>query len=152
MIKKIWALLLVVELCSSCFIFSPLRKRTFEFPAGNTSQTLRVLVPKRYQKKQTFTDSSGNQQDFYSYSNGAVLYIIQSHDTLRLFQPIDTASNIALPHLLGGTMYKGLDSNNLFWREIRTDSFRFGYRFVPTDVEPVFDSAVNYAAKRRFKK
>jgi hypothetical protein len=47
-------------------------------------------------------------------------------------------------------MYKGLDSAGRYWREIRTDSFRFGYRFVPEAAEHLFDSAVNYAGMRRF--
>lgn len=150
-IKRYFALCLVLLFCVSCSLFSGLRKRNFTYTDGNQPQTLRVLVPKRYAKKEIITDSAGNQQQYYRYSNGAFLYVIHTTDTLTQFQPIDTANNVPLPHPFGGLMYKGLDASNLFWREIRTDSFRFGYRFVPGDVESLFDSAVNYAGTRRFK-
>jgi hypothetical protein len=132
-------------------MFSALRQKKFAFTNGNQPQTLRILVPKRYVKRETITDSSGNKGDYYRYSNGAFFYVIQTTDTLLRFQPIDTASHIPLPHPYGGLMYKGLDSADRFWREIRTDSFRFGYRFVPHSSEILFDSAVNYAGMRRFK-
>jgi hypothetical protein len=136
----------------SCSPFAALRKKTFTFTVNNQPQTLRIKVPKRYAKKQVVTDSAGNQQQFYRYKNGALLYMVYTTDTLVQFQPIDTAYNVPKSYAYGGQMYKGLDSSGWFWREIRTDSFRFGYRFVPPDVEVLFDSAVNYAAVRRFKK
>lgn len=119
---------------------------------GDTQRTLRISVPKRYEKTEILTDSAGNQQQWYRYGNGAFLYMIHTTDTLTQFQPIDTANNLPRPHLYGGLMYKGLDSSGRFWREIRTDSFRFGYRFVQPDQEILFDSAVNYAGKQRLKK
>lgn len=152
MIKRYLALFSVLALCVSCSVFSALRKKEFVFTDGNQPQALRILVPKRYAKRETITDSSGNKGDYYRYSNGAFLYIIQATDTLTLFQPIDTVNHIPLLHPYGGLLYKGLDSSGLFWREIRTDSFRFGYRFVPQEMEMLFDSAVNYAGMRRFRK
>lgn len=151
-IKRYLALFLVLAFSASCSVFSALRKREFNYTSGGQPQTLRVLVPKRYAKKETVTDSSGNKSTYYRYSNGAFLYIVQTTDTLTRFQPVDTANAIPLLHPYGGLLYKGLDSAGLFWREIRTDSFRFGYRFVPPVAEVLFDSAVNYAGMRRFKK
>lgn len=152
MVKRYLALFLLLAFCASCSIFSALRKRQFTFIDGGEAQTLRIKVPKRYAKKETITDSSGNKSDSYHYGNGALLYVVHTTDTLTLFQPIDTVNNIPLPYPNGGWMYKGVDSTGLFWREVRTDSFRFGYRFVPYDQEILFDSAVNYAGKRRFEK
>jgi hypothetical protein len=142
-------LYLVLLGCAACSPYAGLRKKTFSY---NTSlpQTLHTLVPKRYAKQEALVDSAGNPHQVYRYSNGAFLYFIQTTDTFTLFQPIDTAANIALPHPFGGQMYKGLDSSGRYWREIRTDSFRFGYRFVPESAEHLFDSAVNYASMRRF--
>jgi len=151
-IKRCFAAGFVLVFCISCSLFSGLRKQSFTYKEGNQTQTLRLLVPKRYSKKEIFTDSAGNQQQLYRYRNGALLYIIETTDTLAQFQPIDTANNNPLLHPYGGLMYKGLDSTGLFWREIRTDSFRFGYRFVPDAAEYYFDSAVNYAGMRRFAK
>ena len=134
----------------SCSVYSGLCKKRFSYAENGATQSLRVLVPKRYARRETSTD--GSRQDYYYYPDGAVLYFIQTTDTLTLFQPIDTANQIPLPHPYGGLMYKGLDSAGRFWREVRTDSFRFGYRFVPGASEIRFDSAVNYAGMRRFVK
>lgn len=150
--KRPVALFLIITCFLSCSPFTALRNKTFTFTENNQSQTLRIKVPKKYAKQQAFTDSAGNQEQYYHYSNGAQLYVIYTMDTLAQFQPIDTAENVPKPHPFGGLMYKGMDSAGRFWREVRTDSFRFGYRFVPPEMEILFDSAVNYAAARRFKK
>jgi len=150
--KYVVACCFVLMLCASCSLFSGLRKRKFTYTVNGQPQTLRILVPKRYAKKQKPTDSASSQQQLYTYKNGALLYIIYTTDTLAQFQPIDTAEHIPKLHPYGGLLYKGLDSAGLFWREIRTDSFRFGYRYVPQEVEILFDSAVNYAGMRHFKK
>jgi hypothetical protein len=150
--KRNLVLSLALLCCASCGLFSDLRKRTFTFSQDAGAQRLRIVVPKKYAKQESFTDSAGNQQHLFRYGNGALLYMIRTADTLTQFQPVDTANNIPKPYYNGGLMYKGLDSSGLFWRELRTDSFRFGYRFVPHDVEILFDSAVNYAGMLRFKK
>lgn len=150
--KRPLALCLLIGCCLSCSPFAALRKREFTFSDNNQTQTLRIKVPKRFAKQPPTGDSMGVQQQVYNYSNGALLYVIYTTDTLAQFQPIDTTGNIPKLHPYGGLMYKGLDSLGRFWREVRTDSFRFGYRFVPPDAEVLFDSAVNYAAARRFKK
>lgn len=142
----------LVVCCLSCSLFSDLRKQDFTYTDAGGPQTLRIVVPKRYAKTEHLVDSIGNEQQWYRYSNGAFLYVIRTADSGARFQPIDTASHIPRLHPYGGLIYKGQDSAGLFWREIRTDSFRFGYRFVPHDQEILFDSAVNYAGMRRFEK
>src|SRR6476661_662632 len=114
---------LIMVLCASCSLFSGLRKRNFTFTANGQPHTLRILVPKRYAKKQNLVDSAGNQQQLYTYSNGALLYVVHTTDTLLQFQPIDSTVNVPKPFINGGLMYKGIDSARLFWREVRTDSF-----------------------------
>ena len=151
-VKRSLAFGFLIVCCLSCSPYAALRKKEFRFNVNNQPQILRIKVPKRYAKQGTITDSANAQQQYYRYSNGAELYVIYTTDTLRQFQPIDTANNVPKPHAFGGVMYKGLDSTDRFWREVRTDSFRVGYRFVPRGVEVLFDSAVNYAAARRFKK
>jgi hypothetical protein len=148
--KRYFGLCLLI-CCLSCSPFSALRKRAFGFTTGDEKEALRIKVPKRYARMER-VDSAGSQQQWYRYSNGAFLYVIHTTDTVMLYQPIDTARHIPLPHPYGGVMYKGQDSAGHFWREIRTDSFRFGYRFVPHEQEVLFDSAVNYAGKRRYRK
>jgi hypothetical protein len=145
-------LYMVLVCCAACSPYAGLRKKTFSYNTSQPSQSLRTLVPKRYAKQETTVDSAGNPHQVYRYGNGAFLYFIHTTDTATLFHPIDTAGNIPLPHPFGGRMYKGLDSSGRYWREVRTDSFRFGYRFVPEASEHLFDSAVNYAGMRRFNK
>jgi hypothetical protein len=150
--KRTLVLFLALINCASCGLFSDLRKRTFTYTQDSVEQTLRIRVPKKYAKRESFVDSAGNQQQYFRYSNGALLYMVHTTDTLMQFQSVDTVNNIPKLYYNGALMYKGLDSSGLFWREIRTDSFRFGYRFVPNDKEILFDTAVNYAGMQRFKK
>lgn len=149
-LKRFVVLCAVPVMLASCSLYASLRKKEFTF---NEGQSLRIKVPKRYAAMKRFTDSAGYPHQEYQYSNGALFYLIYTTDTLRLFQPIDTANNIARAFAPGGVMYKGLDSSGRFWRELRTDSFRAGYRFVPSGTpEMLFDSAVNYAGARRLGK
>lgn len=136
----------------SCSLFSGLRKKTFHFHDAGGAHALQLRVPTHYEKERVFTDSAGAKHKEYTYANGARLYFIYTTDTLAVFQPIDFAENIPRYHLYGGVLYKGLDSTGNFWREIRTDSFRFGYQHVPPAAEAIFDTAVNYAGMRRRKR
>lgn len=150
--KRILGLCLALIFFASCGVFSDLRKREFRYTEGEVSKTLRISVPKKYVKRESVTDSAGNQRQYFRYSNGAVLYLIETADTAARFQSFDTAYNIPKPFYNGGLMVKGVDTAQRFWRELRVDSFRIGYRAVPHDQEILFDSAVNYAGMLRFKK
>ncbi len=58
-------------------------------------------------------------------------------------------SHVAKMHPGGGFFFKGRDSTGLYWRELRQNNFRAGYRNVSSDVEEKFDSAVNYAGYKK---
>ena len=136
---------IVVSYCSSCFLFPRFRKDTFAYNAGGQAAAIGVVVPKGFNRDETKTDSSGAVIKSYYYGDGTVLYFAQMQDTVTMLHPIDTAQHIPEMHLLGGVMYKGIEKDYTFWREVRRGYFRAGYRNVKVPVEPRFDSAVNYA-------
>jgi hypothetical protein len=151
--KIFLGLLIFCCLMHACSPYRALRTRRFSFNENGTTETLKLKVPKRYAKSETGVDSAGNQQLLFHYANGATLYFIRTNDTLAQFYPIDTARHIPKLHPLGGKMYKGIDSAHThFWREIKTNAFHFGYRHVSFAQEALFDSSLNFAAARRFKK
>ncbi len=140
-----FCLLAVLFGVSSCALFNDFKKREFEYgpEAGNRFQ---VLIPKGWSKKDITLDSADYKEQFYTYKNGSVLYFIRAADTTKIYQQFDTSRHIPLIHPNGGLIYKGIDPIGLYWREIRINEFRFGYKGVPTETEVRFDSAVNYAA------
>ena len=134
--------------CSSCFLFPKFRKDTFEYNAAGQAAAMALVIPKGFKSEETVTDSFGAQIKSYTYSDGTVLYFAQMKDTVSMIRMIDTAQHIPEMHTLGGVMYKGVDKNYTFWREVRRGYFRAGYRNVSVTVEQQFDSAVNYATER----
>ena len=146
-------LLALLLFATSCSLLSGFNKRKFHYEASNQqSQTLTLLIPRGYVQEKIAIDSAGNKEQVYHYSNGTILYFVQTIDTLKPYQPIIEENSIPLPHPHGGWIYKGIDSNNLYWREIRQGYFRFGYRFVPTNSEIKFDSVLNFISSQRERK
>ena len=138
--KKLLFLLLIG--CTSCSLFHGMKKRSFEYDNG---QSLPLLVPKGYKKAEVQADATGNKVHLFSYANDASLYFAFG-DTTKEYQPIDTTMNIAKFYPEHVSLYKGQNSNKLFWRESRYENFRFGYRNISSEKESAFDSSVNYAA------
>ena len=138
----------VVTSCSSCFLFPKFRKDTFQYNAAGQAAAIAVVVPKGFSREDTRTDSAGAVVKTYYYDDGTVLYFAQMPDTVTMLRSIDTAQHIPEMHTLGGVMYKGVEADYTFWREVRRGFFRAGYRNVKVPVEPRFDSAVNYAVGR----
>ncbi|MGN6402169.1 MAG: hypothetical protein ACTHMD_17045 [Flavisolibacter sp.] len=137
---------------SSCFLFSKYRRTDFTYNEGSQSYTIPVVVPKGFVKERTEVDSSGNTILSYVYKNNALFYIAHLEDTAAQVQPIAEDENQPRISLMTGALvYKGLDSFNLYWREVRRNDLRFGYRFVPKEWEIRFDSATNYGMVQRLK-
>lgn len=145
-------ILLLIVLCASCSLFNEYKRKELTYTADNQSGTVSLLVPKRFNTEEVTTDSAGNREQVYHYGNGMVLYFVHLRDTAKEYQPINKESHIPTSHPAGGLMYKRLDSTGLYWREVRVDRFRFGYKKVPVHLEAAFDSAVNYAGYRRVRK
>lgn len=150
--KKVTAILFLSAALSSCFLFSKYKRTDFTYNEGSQSYTIPVVVPKGFVREKTEVDSSGNTILSYVYKNHALFYIAHLEDTTTQVQPISENENEPRINLTTGALvYKGVDSVNLYWREIRRNSLRFGYRFVPKKWEVRFDSATNYGIVQRLK-
>jgi hypothetical protein len=143
--KQIVVLALVSIFLASCFLVKPYRVENFSFTSGNTNYSVPLVVPRGYSKKWVSQDSSGNNILTYQYKDGSIFYLAHVKDTSVDLQPLEWSENIARQsHHTGALIYKGMDKDHLFWREVRQKNFRSGYRFVNGDEEYRFDSATNY--------
>ena len=130
---------------ASCFLQKPYKMETFSFTDKGVSHSYPVVVPRGYKKKFTTVDEAGNNIITYNYKNGSVFYLAHMADTSKDMQPLDEKENIARISLhTGALIYKGMDKNYLYWREVRQKNFKSGYRFVMGEDEERFDSATNY--------
>ncbi len=150
MIKIICFLFLVIA--SSCSLFNGFKRREFHHIYSNSPQTVALLVPKGFNDEKKLVDSVGNQQQVFSYENGAFIYFALIADTTKEYQPIMEERHLAKMHPGGGYFYKGRDSTGLYWKELRQDNFRAGYRNVSPDIEEKFDSAVNFAGYKKMRR
>ncbi|HZH65598.1 MAG TPA: hypothetical protein VEY10_11965 [Flavisolibacter sp.] len=135
-------------LLNSCFLFKDYKRKEFVYLRSGQTAQLPIIVPKGY-LKQEMADTAGVTLHTFFYQGGAILYAAYLTDTTRQLQPINSAIHQPQTHRLGGTVYKGQDENELYYREIRQGSFRFGYRFVPEFLELQFDSATNFASLQK---
>jgi hypothetical protein len=136
---KFIALFIFMIVCQSCFLFSDFKKTKIALPG----RTVKIVVPKKFNKSQLQTDSLGNMVQYYYYSDGSVLYFASLKDTSVELQTINYADNI--PKELYNTLfYKGLDSSKYFWRESRFGKYRAGYKNIDAEDEGNFDSSINY--------
>lgn len=135
---------LCLVLLSSCFLFRDLKGERFTYNANGQVHSLPIRVPRGFDREKLERDSAGNTTQFFYYSNGTVFYTAHVVDTAKQLQVIDYARNIPLPHKDGGWIFKGMDSNERYWREIRLANYKFGYTNVPRSLEHDFDEALNY--------
>jgi hypothetical protein len=142
MIKS--TLFLFLVFLSSCFLFRDLKRERFAYNANGRPHVLHTRVPRGFDREKLERDSAGNTAKFYYYSNGTVFYTAHMVDTSKQLQYIDYTRNIPLQHKDGGWIYKGMDSTERYWREIRLANYKFGYINVPGSQEYDFDEALNY--------
>ena len=146
--KSIILFLFVSSALCSCFLFKDYRKKEFIYSRNGQAATLPIIVPKGYLKQET-ADTAGVMLHTFYYKGGAILYAAYLTDTTAELQPINKGIHQPQLHRLGGLVYKGQDEGELYYREIRQGSFRFGYRFVPEVLELQFDSATNFASLQK---
>jgi hypothetical protein len=139
----------LVFVLSAC-IFRKEKYKASQFTYSHNGQAALVplVVPKGFNKQER-TDTAGVTLQTFYYPNGAILYAAFLKDTMMELQPFDKRLHQPHIHILGGSVYKGQDEKELYYREIRQGNLRFGYRLVPRDVELQFDSATNYASLQR---
>ena len=146
MIKLFFALLVVSF--SSCSLFDGFTKRNFSYSEKGNAQSVELLIPSRYSRSEMNTDSSGNQELFYYYPGGGVLYFVYAKDSAKQYQYINYDVNIPKP-IYNGIFFKGIDSNHLYWRETLLPKFKLGYRNVERGNDWRFDSSLNYFQLQR---
>ena len=146
--KKYLPIVFVVIVCNSCFLFKDYRKKEFVYNRNGQSISQPFIVPKGYVKEQK-KDTAGITLHLFNYPGGTFLYAAYLTDTTYELQALNKTSHQPLTHRLGGLVYKGQDANELFYREIRQGHLRFGYRYVPLYLEPLFDSATNFASLQK---
>lgn len=135
-------------LLSSCFLRRDYRASRFNFEREGQTVSIPLIVPKGFQRQERVDTAGISLQTFY-YPNGAILYSAYLKDSAMQLQSINEKVHQPRVHFLGGQVYKGVDGNELFYREIRQGNLRFGYRLVPPSVELQFDSATNYASLQK---
>jgi hypothetical protein len=146
--KSIILFLFISTAFCSCFLFKDYKKKEFIYFRNGQTAALPIIVPKGYLKQET-ADTAGVTLHTFYYTGGAILYAAYLTDTTAELQPINRVDHQPQIHRLGGIVYKGQDEADLYYREIRQGSFRFGYRFVPEFLELQFDSATNYASLQK---
>lgn len=138
--------LLLLVLLSSCFLLRDLKRERFTYNANGQVHSIALQVPRGFDREKLERDSAGNTARLYFYSNGTVFYAAHLVDTAKQYQFIDYTQNIPLPHKRGGWIYKGMDSTERYWREIRLANYKFGYINVPRSREGDFDEALNWVS------
>jgi len=138
------ALLLLCSVLSSCFLFPKYRRTSFTYNDNTNTYSIPVIIPKGFTKERTEVDSSGNTILTYSYGP-ELFYMAYMSDTSSAIHAIDETINIPrFYEPTGALVYKGMDSIHLYWREVRQNKLRSGYRNVSGEMEARFDSATNY--------
>lgn len=145
--KTVLALLLPFAF-SACFLVKEYKRTRFTYNRNGQSITIPMVVPKGYVKMEKRDTVGVTLQTFY-YPGGAMLYAAYLSDTTFALQPFDLSLHQPQVHRLGGLVYKGQDSNELYYREIQQGHLRFGYRQVPEAFELQFDSATNQASLQK---
>jgi hypothetical protein len=84
---------------------------------------------------------------------GVIKYIMWPYlqDTSYKMQPFDYTQHIPRQDASGAWSYKETDIGQLYWREVRRDNFRVGYKKVEGgEPEGKFDSSANYTMRSLF--
>ena len=143
--KLLWTLPILL---GSCFLFRDYKKTEFTYARNGQTTSMPLIVPRGYVRQER-TDTAGISLQTFYYPGGAIMYAAYLSDTAYEVQPFNKSAHQPLLHRLGGLVFKGQDENELFYREIRQGSLRFGYRNVPYLNEGYFDSATNFASLQK---
>ena len=144
---KILLPLFLTVLLQSCFLFGRFTKDHITFNEQGAAVSRTIIVPKKFSRSESSTDSSGNQVRLYHYADGTKLYFVKAEDTAVQYQPINYAVNI--PKALYNTIFfKGVDSVGGYWRETRYGNYKIGYYSASRGEDWKFDSSLNYFTLR----
>ena len=140
---RIIIFLLIAISCTSCFLFPEFRKEQLSFSRDNGSASFTIAVPKGYSKKEKRTGATGNEEYFYHYPDGGMLYFVRVQDSTYPYQPINYEVNQPKT-LFDAQFFKGIDSSHgFYWRENRIGNYKAGYYRAAAGEEWLFDSSLN---------
>lgn len=137
--------------CFGCAAVNPgYKKRTFAYELGEEAAVV-FYVPSEYKEEKFKVGDGPGLEQYYTYNPGSIFYI--SHKTAwptinQLFIA-DTSKPLVRENEF---IYSGTDESGFYWKEIRIDSLRFGYSFVPVNLLEQFEHTLNsIRIKRKYK-
>ena len=131
----------LILLFSSCAGYPRMKNRPFSYNLGGSKDVI-LPVPSGYLKEQVKVSPKGGVEQFYQYNHGAHLYVSHATEWNSLNQKF-ISGNTPVEIKEGEFMFSGTDENGLYWKEVRVDSLKWGYSFVPVNLLPLFDQSVN---------
>lgn len=144
-----WLIIPSVVFCS-CSLFAPkFHSTTFNYNSVAGVRTAPIIAPAGFNKVERSDDGAGNYGVLYHYG-AAKYFVVFLQDTAAFALNIDTSVNQPLDHPDGGQVYKGIDANSNFWRELKKQHLRVGYENVPKSMEGAFDQASNVTSRNLF--
>ena len=140
-------LLFLLVLCAGCAGFNGMHKRPFHSELDEKKEII-LRVPKGYEEELVRAEGGYRSEQYYTYSNDALLYIGYKADWQSPNFPMTEATRIKNTGQ-NETIYNGRDSNGHYWKEVQVDSLRFGYCKVPPEDKDRFEQAVNSVRHKR---
>lgn len=131
-----------ILLFSSCAGYTSMKNRPFSYNLGGSKDIL-FAVPSGYVKEQVKVSPNGGVEQFYQYNHGAYLYLSHATEWNSLNQKFITVESKSVEVKDGEFMFSGIDESGLYWKEVRVDSLKWGYSFVPVNLLPLFDLSIN---------
>lgn len=121
-------------------------QRDFNYSDKTAVEKMLLQVPKGFTREKMVLDTVGGKEQFYNYANGAIVYFSKDISWLTenalLVRQAKRSSND------GTVVWKGIDKDGLYWKEIKMEGFRFGYSYVPPAALEQFEQAVNFVRVR----
>lgn len=137
MIRLVFLLIIL----SGCSVYPGLKKRTFSFTMDKSDVVL--FVPARYKAAQVRIGLKGGIEQFYRYNHGAYVYVSHQAEWNSSNDRFIAQDTIQRIEANGGFIYSGRDESGLYWKEVRVDSLKWGYSFVPVNLLPQFEQFAN---------
>lgn len=154
MIKIFSCLLLIVALLSACSLKRKSRKYLKHYiPDKQQFVWYSIDVPKGYEF--FWISAAGDPQDSkeYKYKDSSIIYLMDFHhtpnnDLMKSSFKKQWQGNWSMFNILSNINinFEG-EVRNLFWKEIRLDEVKFGYKNVPESRKAEFDKALNSVKK-----
>ena len=126
-------------LSAGCAIVDGFRGKKFTYEDAGKTQVITFQVPSKYADEKYLADSANGKEQFFYYDHGALFYI--AHNPSWLTENAEFIQSRTASRRDSATIYMGVDSNGLHWKERRLDKVKYGYSYVPRELVDKFESA-----------